>query len=255
MKSCWKKKPPNRKNPRRSRLITLTTHFLAFSRESRPLGRPQQCQKPRGMQKNPPTRGLSAHSAHLLAISRTRISYHDALERTACAPFREERRMKFTEATKSHRKSGGEPRPLRRPSSITSSEERRKIPPRGLITHTTHLLAISRTRISYHDALERTACAPFREERRMKFTEATKSHRKSGGEPRPLGRPQQHHELRGTQKNPPRRKPRAHRAHFLAISRDQVSGTTNRTHLVDSLAADPLSLTAKRRDWLLRGSA
>ena len=66
---------------------------------------------------------------------------------------------------------------------------------------TVHFLAISRTRISYLDALERTTCAPFREERRMKFTEATKFHRKSGGEPRPLRRPQQHQELRVTQKN------------------------------------------------------
>ena len=62
------------------------------------------------------------------------------------------------------------------------------------------LLAISRTRISCLDALERTACAPFREERRMKFTEATKFHRKSGGEPRPLERPQQHQQFREKQK-------------------------------------------------------
>jgi hypothetical protein len=72
---------------------------------------------------------------------------------------------------------------------------------------------------------------------------------------RPLGRPQHHQEFRGTQKNPPRRKPSAHSAHFLAISRDGILGTTNRTHLVDSFAADRLSLTAKQRDWLLRGSA
>jgi hypothetical protein len=37
-------------------------------------------------------------------------------------------------------------------------------------------------------ALERTACAPFIKERRMKFREPTKLHRKSGdvGHPRPL---------------------------------------------------------------------
>ena len=45
---------------------------------------------------------------------------------------------------------------------------------------TVHFLAISRTRISCHDALEGTACAPFREERRMNFTETTKFDRKSG---------------------------------------------------------------------------
>src|ERR1700677_2124132 len=38
---------------------------------------------------------------------RTRISCHAALERTTCAPSRKEMRMKSTEATKSHRKSGG----------------------------------------------------------------------------------------------------------------------------------------------------
>jgi len=50
---------------------------------------------------------------------------------------------------------------------------------------TVHFLAISRTRISCLAALDEAVSAPFREERRMKFTEATKSHRKSGGEPRP----------------------------------------------------------------------
>jgi hypothetical protein len=33
---------------------------------------------------------------------------------------------------------------------------------------------------SCHAALERSACAPFLEEKRMKFTEATKFNRKSG---------------------------------------------------------------------------
>jgi len=76
------------------------------------------------------TRGrrISSLSSHFLAISRTRISCLDALERTACAPFREERCMKFTEATKFHRKSGGEPQPLKGLSSSRSSKERRKIP-------------------------------------------------------------------------------------------------------------------------------
>jgi aryl-alcohol dehydrogenase-like predicted oxidoreductase len=34
-----------------------------------------------------------------------------------------------------------------------------------------------------------------------------------------------------------------------------ILGTTNKAHLVDSLAAHRLSLTAKQRDWLLTGSA
>src|SRR5271170_6189150 len=38
------------------------------------------------------------------------------LERTACAPFHEERRMKLTEATMFHRKSGGGPAAKREPS-------------------------------------------------------------------------------------------------------------------------------------------
>ena len=60
-----------------------------------------------------PRRKPRAHRAHFLAISRTLISCHDALKRTTCAPFRRERSMKFTEATKFHRKSG-EPRSLRK---------------------------------------------------------------------------------------------------------------------------------------------
>ena len=38
---------------------------------------------------------------------RTRISCHAALDRAACAPFREEGRMKYANANKFHRKSGG----------------------------------------------------------------------------------------------------------------------------------------------------
>ena len=67
------------------------------------------------------------HTVHFLAISRTRISCRDALQRTACAPFREERRMKFTETTKFHRKSGGRtPGPWEGLNSVRSSEEHRK---------------------------------------------------------------------------------------------------------------------------------
>jgi hypothetical protein len=38
---------------------------------------------------------------------RTRISCYAALDKTTCAPFRKEGRMKCTNATKFHRKSGG----------------------------------------------------------------------------------------------------------------------------------------------------
>jgi hypothetical protein len=38
---------------------------------------------------------------------RTRISCHAALDRAACAALRKESRMKFVNATKLHRKSGG----------------------------------------------------------------------------------------------------------------------------------------------------
>jgi hypothetical protein len=89
--------------------------------------------------------------------------------------------MKFTEATKAHRKSEGEPTALGKASAASEAQRNgEKFPARELRAHRAHVLAISRTRISYLDALERTTCAPFREERRMKFTEATKFHRKSG---------------------------------------------------------------------------
>jgi hypothetical protein len=102
--------------------------------------------------------------------------------------------MKFTEATKFHRKSGGEPRPALRSAidreyteltQLETAEPEESSGGSRLTVLTVHFLAISRTRISCHDALERTACALFREERRMKFTEATKFHRKSRGEPQP----------------------------------------------------------------------
>ncbi len=38
---------------------------------------------------------------------RTRISCHAALDKTACAALRKESRMKFANATKFYRKSGG----------------------------------------------------------------------------------------------------------------------------------------------------
>jgi hypothetical protein len=67
-RSRRKKRTPNPKNPGRSKPSTLTAHFLA--------------------------------------ISRSRISCLAALAGAARAPFRKERRMKFTEATKFHRKWG-----------------------------------------------------------------------------------------------------------------------------------------------------
>jgi hypothetical protein len=48
--------------------------------------------------------------------ARTRISCHAELERTACAPFHEERRVKLAGATKFHRKPGGGPAAKRQPS-------------------------------------------------------------------------------------------------------------------------------------------
>jgi hypothetical protein len=61
--------------------------------------------------------GSAVHSAFATKVhgknelssrpKRTRISCHAAVERTANAPLRKERRMKFAEATKFHRKSGG----------------------------------------------------------------------------------------------------------------------------------------------------
>jgi hypothetical protein len=53
--------------------------------------------------------------AHHRSKARTRISCHAAPERTARAPF-SERRMKLTEATKFHRKSGRGPTAKRQPS-------------------------------------------------------------------------------------------------------------------------------------------
>jgi hypothetical protein len=61
-------------------------------------------------------------TVHFLAISRPGFPATIALERTACVPFREERRMQFTEATKFHRKSGGEPPALRKASAASAGQ-------------------------------------------------------------------------------------------------------------------------------------
>jgi hypothetical protein len=49
---------------------------------------------------------LTMLTVHFLAISRSRISCHAALDEAAYAPFSEERRTKFAKATKFHWKSG-----------------------------------------------------------------------------------------------------------------------------------------------------
>jgi hypothetical protein len=50
--------------------------------------------------------GLALSSPLSSRPERTRISCYCALDRAACAPFREERRIKFANATKFYRKSG-----------------------------------------------------------------------------------------------------------------------------------------------------
>jgi hypothetical protein len=82
-----------------------------------------------------------------------------------------ERYMKFAEATKFHRKSGGAQwRDLLFSSSGNKSRWKRPHP----VCHP------GRTRISCHAASDTTAFAPFSNERRMKFARATKFNRKSG---------------------------------------------------------------------------
>ena len=64
-----------------------------------------------GDEKTPSVRGRSPMGAPPSPLSsrpkRTRISCHAALDRARCAPFFEERRMMFANATHSYRKSGG----------------------------------------------------------------------------------------------------------------------------------------------------
>jgi hypothetical protein len=114
-------KPPNPKNPQRSRITTLITHFLA--------------------------------------TSRTPISWLDVLEKIACAPFREKRHIKFTEATKFHRKSGENPTRSQVSKKTAEPEESSEEPN----YHSYHALF---SHFPNHepglDALEKTACAPFR---------------------------------------------------------------------------------------------
>jgi hypothetical protein len=136
-------KPPNPKNPQRSRITTLITHFLA--------------------------------------TSRTPISWLDVLEKIACAPFREKRHIKFTEATKFHRKSGENP--TRSQVSKKEKPPNPKNPQRSRITTLiTHFLATSRTTnpASMHWRKPRVRLSV------KKAHEVHRSHhRKPGGEPQP----------------------------------------------------------------------
>src|SRR6202046_3732384 len=95
--------PRKRRHPERSasQIYRITQGFMARSRRT-PAMLVGRCSSE-----------LSGHrlqrksKSHSLRPERTRISCHVALDRAACAPFRKERRMKFTEATKFYRKSGG----------------------------------------------------------------------------------------------------------------------------------------------------
>jgi hypothetical protein len=91
--------------------------------------------------------------------------------------------LKIGPAFRSPEIRGENPRPLGRPSASPGAQKSAERFPRPRTYHAYHapFCNFRGTRISCHDALERTACAPFREERRMKFTEATKFHGKSGG--------------------------------------------------------------------------
>jgi hypothetical protein len=70
--------------------------------------------------------------------------------------------------------------PLKRRALLCHPERSRRICSSIFRTPTNLSSRPKRTRISCHAALERTACAPFRKERRMDFAEATNLHRKSG---------------------------------------------------------------------------
>jgi hypothetical protein len=60
--------------------------------------------------------------------------------------------------------AGGRPNPLFCPTLVETEVSSRP----------------ERTRISCHAALDKTACAPFRKEGRMKWDNVTKLHRESG---------------------------------------------------------------------------
>jgi hypothetical protein len=127
-------------------------------------------------------------------------STHAALDTATCAPFSKERRMEVAKATNFNRKSGeaeesavsasqyqmltGKPfcssRAAYLPAASRGRNEQRLS--MGNVSVTNELSSRpERTRISCHAALDKATCAPFRRERRMKFTNATKFDRKSGG--------------------------------------------------------------------------
>jgi hypothetical protein len=94
---------------------------------------------------------------------RTRISYYAAPEMATCAAFIEESRMKFADPTKLDRKSG--------------AAEGSAVPR----TFLGNVFRQSVTRISYRAAPNKSTCAAFLKESRMKLASATKPDRKSGG--------------------------------------------------------------------------
>jgi hypothetical protein len=105
---------------------------------------------------------------------RTRISCCAAVDRAACAAFREESRMKLAEPTNFNRKCGGA-----QWRDLQFLFPTHKLPG----AEPTHPLSSrpKRTRISCCAAVDRAACAAFRKESRMKLAEPTKFNRNSGG--------------------------------------------------------------------------
>ena len=92
---------------------------------------------------------------------RTRISCHAALDRAACAPFREERRMKSDNATKFY--------------GPTRGMKRRDCSPAVLFCEIIFDGSLPGFPASHPWTEDRAA--PFRKERRLKFDNAIKSHR------------------------------------------------------------------------------
>jgi hypothetical protein len=114
--------------------------------------------------------------------------------------------MKCINATKFHRKSGGakwrdllftiprcRPQMEAPPSPLSSRPERSEVEgsavrpsdspnlPYQTSTPNRSVIRPERTWISCHAALDKSTCAPFRKEGRMKCINATKFHRKCGG--------------------------------------------------------------------------
>jgi hypothetical protein len=141
--SSWKRRPSPLSSRAKPRDLQFYGPFLEMFFRQRSAGtcgsldqRPTQPETPLLLIKSTSTclrqvEGEMIRQSRRGCEARTRISCHAALERTACAPFREERRMKLTEATKFHRKSGGGPTAKRQPSpeglgNPSGSERRRR---------------------------------------------------------------------------------------------------------------------------------